>query len=407
MRSSPAYVDLAGVDAGLQDVIETVWRPGDASGVRVSLRSGVDMPPAVESYFVLPHPARARLLLPADNLLAARRALGAYRGLRTAPAEAWARLIRATVLSSGPASRALRRLQVHAGPAADRLLPALAAALGRSDALRASLAVRQPGAFSKPTLGLFDGGGRPVAYAKLGCSTLTDEMVRHEAAVLRELTGHLPTITTPASLGELSWHGHPVSVMAPLPGQARRLPTEPLQMPHVLWEVAASGDFGDHDLSDSSYIHRLKARLQVCAAAYPELSTLLREWLDELCSTPGPLRFGRSHGDWVSWNLGLHRGRTVVWDWELSVPDAPVGFDACHWYFQRARVAGDPGEAAAAVLAMEPGLVRLGVGVDDTQRVADLYLLERSVGGAEAAVATGVDADLDAYAALARRRLGR
>ncbi len=407
MTSSSAYADLAGADAGLRDVIETVWRPGDATGVRVRLRAGADPTPVVESYFVLPHPARARLLLPAESVVAARRALGAYRGLRTSSAAAWARLIRASVLSSGPASRALRRLQIDAGPQADRLLPKLAAALGRPAPLRASLAVRRPGAFSKPTLGLFDDAGRPVAYAKIGRSVLTDAMVRHEAAVLRGVTGRLPSITTPALLGELGWHGHPVTVMAPLPAHARRLTTEPLKMAHVLWEVAASGDFGEHELGESSYIHRLRVRLQACAGSYPELAEVLQQWCDQLCEAEGQVRFGRSHGDWVSWNLGLHRGRVVVWDWELSVSDAPVGFDACHWYFQRARVTGDPAAAASAVLAMAPGLVRLGVAVDDAERVADLYLLDKSVGGVEAAVATGDDADLAAYAALARRRLGR
>lgn len=396
---------LPGADRGLRDVVETVWQPGEATMVHVSLGAGAG--DAAETYFVLPHPARARLLLPADNLTAARRALGAYRGLRTAPAAAWARVIRASVLSSGPASRALRRLQVHAGPGAERLLPLLAAELGRSGALRASLAVRRPGPFSKPTLGLFDAAGHPVAYAKVGRSPVTDAMVRQEATVLEALHGRLSTVTTPQLLGRISWQGHPVTVTAPLPGQARRLTTEPLEMAPTLWEVAASGELGDHDLSESTYLHRLRARIESCAESYPELADLLRQWCDELSATAGSLRFGRSHGDWVSWNLGVHRGGVVVWDWEQSVPDAPVGFDACHWYFQRARLTGTLAGAAAAVGTMAPGLVRLGVAGEDTTTVADLYLLDRSVGGVEAAAATGVDADLLAYGELARGRAGR
>lgn len=355
---------------------------------------------------MLPHPSRPRLLLPADNLAAARRALAAYRGLRSAPAEAWARVIRASVLSSGPASRALRRLHVSAGDGASRLLPLLAAEIGAPGQLRASLAVRRPGPYSKPTVGLFDEDGRPVAYAKLGRSPLTDAMVRHEATVLRELSGRLPSITTPALLAAIDWYGHPVTVMAPLPGESRRLPTEPLQMAETLWEVAASGELGDHELHESTYLHRLRERLERCRLTHPVLADLLRQWCDRL-SASGPLRFGRSHGDWVSWNLGMDAGKVVVWDWELSVPDAPVGFDACHWYFQRAQLGGGIPAAAAAVREMAPGLVRLGVGADDAQTVADLYLLDKSVGGLEAATATGAAAaaDLTAFGELARHRL--
>lgn len=402
-----AHDDLAAADAGLRDVVETVWRPGSATGVRVSLRGGAEPVPAVETYFVLPHPSRARLLLPADSMLAARRALGAYRGLRTGSAEAWTRLIRASVLSSGPASRALRRLRVLAPPGANRLLPLIAAELGTNEPLRASLAVRRPGPFSKPTLGLYDAAGSPLAYAKIGRSPLTDAMVRREARVLADLAGRLPTITTPALAAVLTWHGHPVTVMAPLPSQARRLTTEPLQMAATLAEVAASGELGDHELGASSYAHRLQARLAEVAPAFPDVAQVLSSWCGDLCAVARPLRFGRSHGDWVTWNLGEQRGAVVVWDWELSVADAPVGFDACHWYFQRARLTGDVAAAAAAVDEMSPGLVGLGIARADTARVTDLYLLDRSVGEVEAAAATGVTADLRAFTELARRRLGR
>lgn len=400
----PVSDALAGAHPGLRDVVEAVWHPGDSSRVQVRLGVGAGTASVVETYFVLPHPSRPRLLLPADDLVAARRALAAYRGLRSAPAEAWARVIRASVLSSGPASRALRRLHVHADAGARRLLPLLAAEIGASGRLRASLAVRRPGPYSKPTVGLFDDAGRPVAYAKLGRSPLTDAMVRHEAAVLRELSGRLRSITTPALLAEVDWYGHPVTVMAPLPGESRRLPTEPLQMADTLWEIAASGEFGDHELHESTYLHRLRERLQRGAATHPDLADLLRQWCDRL-SASGPLRFGRSHGDWVSWNLGVDGGKVVVWDWELSVPDAPVGFDACHWYFQRAQLHGGVSAAAAAVREMAPGLAKVGVGADDAETVADLYLLDRCVGGIEAAAATGMGDDLAAFGQLARRRL--
>jgi hypothetical protein len=404
--TSVAAERMPDIGAGLRDVIEAVWRP-EQTGVAVSLGAARRRQPHVESYFILPHPSRPRLLLPADDVRSARRALGAYRGLRTGQAEAWARLIRASVLSSPTASRLLRQLHVHAGPEAETLLPQLAALLDYPGRLLAMLAVRQPGPSSKATIGLLDEAGRPVAFAKLGSSEQTDMMVRNEALALSEVKGRLPTIFTSAVRAETTWHGHPVTVMAPLPLDARRLTVEPLRMPQPLLEVASSGDFGDREVSGSSYANRLMARLETCAPTHREVADALMRWCRQLCDPPGQLRFGRSHGDWVSWNLGTHRGRLVVWDWEQSVRDAPVGFDACHWYFQRSRAHRGFNAAVAAVDAVAPGLVRLGVRAEDTARVADLYLLETCVGGLELPASAGSEGDVRAFAELARRRVDR
>ena len=394
------------IGAGLRDVIEAVWRP-EETGVRVSLGGAQTRKPLVESYFILPHPSRPRLLLPADGVRSARRALGAYRGLRTGKAEAWARLIRASVLSSPTASRLLRQLHVHAGPEAEMLLPELAALLDHPGRLLAMLAVRQPGPSSKATIGLLDEAGRPVAFAKLGRSDPTDRMVRNEALTLRQVQGRLPTIFTSGVRAETTWHGHPVTVMAPLPLNARRLTVEPLRMPQPLLEVASSGDFGDREVSESSYANRLRARLETCVPTHREAADALMRWCRQLCDPPGQLRFGRSHGDWVSWNLGTHHGRLVVWDWEQSVPDAPVGFDACHWYFQRMKADRDFNAGVAAVDAVAPGLVRLGVRAEDTARVAELYLLDACVGALELPASSGSEGDVRDFAELARRRVDR
>ena len=391
-------------DVGLREVIEAVWCPA-ATGVTVGVGPTSGAGPRVESYFVIPRLARPRALLPADSLTSARAAISAYRSLRTARAEAWSRLVRLTALSAPPAARLLRRLDVYAAPGAERLLPTLTKLLDRPSPLRAMLAIRRPSGVSKPTLGLFDASGTPVAYAKLGRSDLTDTLVRTEAATLRELAGRLPTVVTPTLRAEAVWQGHPVTLAAPLPADARRLGVQPLDMPDTLREVAASGDLRDQALGSSSYLDRMRGRLDATARIAPVAAEPLRRWFGRLSQDDSVIRFGRSHGDWVSWNLGSHQGRVVAWDWELSVRDAPVGFDACHWHFQRARASGGIEAAAGAVDSMAGGLVRLGVSPGDTGRVSDLYLFDACVGAVEAAAVGGPE--LAAAAALARRRVGR
>lgn len=393
----------ASLGAGLREIIEAVWSPA-STGVQVTLGSTRGVIGSLESYLVLPNRSRPRLLLPADDIASARRALGAYRGLRTARAEAWSRVIGGSVLSSASAARLLHRLSVSASPDAERLLPRLAELLGRDD-LRAMLAVRRPGPFSKPTLGLVDRAGNPVAYAKLGRSDLTDTMVANEAATLQTLRGRLSTIVVPSLRTTTTWQGHPVTVVDPLPLTARRLAVEPLQMPDTMWEVASSGPLVDDELRESSYARRLRQRLEACRLSHPEVGGHLTAWFERLCAADLRLRFGRSHGDWVSWNLGMHAGRVVVWDWESSVPDAPVGFDACHWYFQRARARAGVAAAAAAVDAIAPGLSNVGVAEPDVRRVADLYVLDACVESVEAAAASdGAGREAGVFAELARRR---
>lgn len=91
------------------------------------------------------------------------------------------------------------------------------------------------------------------------------------------------------------------------------------------------------------------------------------------------VEFGHWHGDWVPWNLGVHAGRLVAWDWEHSAPDVPLGFDLAHDAFQRALVLrGEP--ASAAARAVDAHLDRygaeLGLGPAPRRLVTDAYLLE-------------------------------
>jgi hypothetical protein len=395
------------VGAGLRQVIDAVWSPEQTGAdVRVARSARAAATACAERYYVLPDLRHPRVLLPAEDLAAARRAVAAYRGLRTARAEAWSRLIRISVLAMPAVARRLDQLLVAADPATERLLPRLAELAGHAAPVRAMTAVRRAGPATKPTLGLLDGEGEPWCFAKVGRSPVTDAMIRNEADTLRAVTGRLPTVVAPSVVAETWWQGHPVTLLSPLPKDARRLGFEPLQIPEVMWEVAASGALHEQPLGDSAYRHRLEQRVDRCARRSADTGSALRSWSRRLDERSAVLRFGRAHGDWTGWNLGASGGRVVAWDWEQSVPDAPVGFDACHWYFQRARAADGLQAGVAAVDAVAPGLERVGATAGSAEVVAELYLLETLLAELESGSAES-RGELDTVAELVRRRAVR
>jgi hypothetical protein len=84
------------------------------------------------------------------------------------------------------------------------------------------------------------------------------------------------------------------------------------------------------------------------------------------------LPFGRWHGDWSPWNLGLAQGRVWAWDWEYSRPDVPRGVDLPHYHFQTAFILERRPLSEAFEAASERGgpLLR-ALGLDEPQaRVA-------------------------------------
>jgi hypothetical protein len=92
------------------------------------------------------------------------------------------------------------------------------------------------------------------------------------------------------------------------------------------------------------------------------------------------LEFGHWHGDWVPWNMAVHGGGLMMWDWENSAPGVPVGFDLAHQAFQTAlSTRGLP--AALCAEAVDEALRRHGpeLGLDTARQqrfVADGYLIE-------------------------------
>ncbi|MGK5518304.1 hypothetical protein ACSNN9_03010 [Micromonospora sp. URMC 107] len=358
---------------------------------RIALTVGGPPPPghrAVARYAVVPSLARARFLLPLGAPRATAASLLAYNALRPpkvrAVRAALGTLARVGAVDLAPFPRLTVSLPDQV--AADEALLAgrLGAALGEP-AVHAACGVRPPDPNHKPTLQLFAPDGRALGYAKIGWNGATRALVTAEAAALREL----PTLTgvpdhpaAPQLLAETTAAGQVVALVEPLPPAVRGVPAGEPPRVAALLAVARRGrpPAPPRPVAGSAFLARLAAEAGRAAAGAPDGARAVAA-VAALTDRHGgtAVEFGHWHGDWVPWNLGVHAGRLVAWDWEHSGPDVPLGFDLAHDAFQRALVLrGEP--AAAAARAVDAHLDRygaeLGLGAAARRLVADAYLLE-------------------------------
>ncbi|MET8201023.1 hypothetical protein [Micromonospora taraxaci] len=358
---------------------------------RIALTVSGPPPPghrAAARYAVVPSLARARFLLPLGAPRATAASLLAYNALRP-----WrVRVVRAVLgvlarvgaMDLAPFPRLTVSLPDEV--AADEVLLAgqLGTALGGAG-VYAACGVRPPDPNHKPTLQLFAPDGRALGYAKIGWNGATRALVTAEAAALRELTTATRTPDHPAAprlLVETAASGQLVALVEPLPPAVRGVVADAPPRIAALLAVARRGSPPEppRQLAGSPFLVRLTAEAERAAASAPDGARAVAA-VAALARRHGgtAVEFGHWHGDWVPWNLGVHAGRLVAWDWEHSGPGVPLGFDLAHDAFQRALVLRDA-PAAAAALAVDAHLDRygaeLGLGPAARRLVADAYLLE-------------------------------
>ena len=259
------------------------------------------------------------------------------------------------------------------------------------------------GPYRKPVLQVFAANGRPLGHVKIGWNPWTREALHREAAALRACALRPIRLVVPTVLDQSSWNGLDLLVTEPLPGGARRLTGRP-RLPEidVLREINALSRAFRGGLASSPWWRRLRERIS--GVTDPFTRGRLASFADAIASSWGavPLDFATWHGDLVPWNLARQGGRLHAWDWESSAPDAPVGFDALHFYLQlafvarrrpleeSARLARRDADLVLEALGLPPGVVRL---------VACLHLLELFVRHEEARSSTG-DVDDAFYPAV-------
>ncbi|MFY1633775.1 hypothetical protein ACN27F_10940 [Solwaraspora sp. WMMB335] len=348
-------------------------------------------------YAVVPSLARARFLLPLGRRRVTAASVWAYNALRPLPV----RLPRAVLgLAARFGALELARppvlsvsVPVEGVPPGELMLvDHLADRLG-GRRWYAAIGVRPPDPNHKPTVQLFDAGGQPRGYAKIGWNDATRELVRAEAAALADpppagpAPGGHPVV--PGVLLAGDWAGQAVTVVEPLPPRVRGLGTG-VAAPETVLAVARRGGPPAtpcplHGSRFLDRLHRLAAESAAGTAgpagtagtAGGRALAAVRHLADRFGTVT--LEFGHWHGDWVPWNLGRHAGQLVAWDWEHSGPDVPVGFDLAHDAFQRAVVLRSEPVAAAAVeadgqLRRHAGL--LGLDAERRFVVVQSYLIE-------------------------------
>ena len=165
--------------------------------------------------------------------------------------------------------------------------------------------------------------GRTIGFAKIGWDPLTSSLVTNEATFLEAHADVRPrTFTSRASC--IEGPGTTTrSVSRPRSSGRRSCESVPRRRP--CWTRSlASTESDTRSLAGSPYLASLHGRLDGLRSdrwdpIHRALAIVEQRWGGD------PLRFGRWHGDWAPWNMA-RRGRTlVVWDWERTAAEAPVG----------------------------------------------------------------------------------
>lgn len=380
--------------ADLGRLVARVWHPTrDVDGPVVVSHDRPVGRHVVESYAVVPNVRHPRFLVPVSAPQAVHAAFGPFHTTDSSSARRLGHVLALGSRIPGSEHLLRRRLYVSVRPDDDArremLVPTLARALGREpDEVVAVLPVRRVTPNAKPTLRLFSRAGDALGYAKVGWSPATCAVVDNEVRAVREVAPQLRTLEAPQLLAEGTLDGQRYAVVAPLPPHVGAWRVDPAEATGHLLDIAATGQVGESTVAASTWAERVRTRIRAVTHAAPDETTVLLGLLDALARHDEVVRFGRWHGDWVPWNVGQVGGRLVVWDWEYSDPDVPVGLDLLHWHFQQAlpRTGTLPG-AQQALDAATPTLAALGVPATQWSLVSAAYLLEMFLRATELAAA--------------------
>ncbi|MBM3676103.1 MAG: hypothetical protein FJW88_14415 [Actinobacteria bacterium] len=270
---------------------------------------------------------RSSLLLPTG----APRAAACALERRSARTPAWSiagrRVISATL-------RGLATLDRRpAPPATSPIMQWIATELDRSDlAVVALLGPPRPN--DKPVLQVVDHAGTTLAWAKIGWSPLTCRLVEHETRVLADLRPLDPRLRVPTPIAATTIDGCSIALHSALPvWEGSHQGVEP----DVVWltrAIAETGSTSTAMVGESAYFAHLCERVARVEPA-PARDTVTRV-TDGILAAVGdvPVHCGRFHGDLSPWNLDWQTEGVLVWDWERSEDELPVGLDTVHFSVQ-------------------------------------------------------------------------
>jgi hypothetical protein len=340
------------------------------------LWNGAGLTSAAGRYAVLPSMSRPRLLVPVGCPAASAAALAYYTTSRRA-SRVGARLLSAG-FRLGISEHVLRG---RVGPPADSrghgevIEDHVQEVLGREVLMSIFFQTGRPQ--KKPVLQLFTPAGELVGYAKVGWNDVTRRLVIREADALEHVLPQLPTrpaFGVPELLYRGQWQGRELVIVAALPGLSTGLID---QLPiEATGTVPQLGEPGRCRLVGSEYWSGQSERLRRFGTGITQRLAAAAE----RALASDQIQVGFCHGDWVPWNMARDaRGRLIVWDWEWSLPSAPIGLDALQWLFQVAlNLRHDRPRAAVdqTLMAANQVLPRLSVSAETARPLLAFHLIE-------------------------------
>jgi len=193
-------------------------------------------------------------------------------------------------------------------------------------------------------------GGNPDVIVKIADTELGADAIRQEAEALQaiaesSLAGHAPRL-----IAQGSWNRYVVQIQEAISGDGRA------QMPHltgVHFEFLAGLSRLDRTRIPCRET-RIWRDLKLRTAGMPlqPASSTARLALDRVFSPTFadlPVTCHRTHGDFAPWNIKLHRGRLLAYDWADSQSAGLALSDLFHFLFRQASLVG-PWRGAQSLL---------------------------------------------------------
>lgn len=183
----------------------------------------------------------------------------------------------------------------------------------------------EPARNRKASVAIFDAGGRPLAFAKLSGSLLAEQLLRHEAGVLRALAVN-PGVAqvAPHLLFEGEIERTYITVVSALPGHS---PGLELTASHQRFLATLHGDVRK-PATATALVRSLPHRAAALPSPRPDLLAVLHDAIPALEGLSLPETI--VHGDFTPWNLREQEGRISAFDWEYAELDGLPLWDELH-----------------------------------------------------------------------------
>lgn len=317
----------------------------------------------------VPAVGTARMYLPEEPRLAGPALRRARRS--TNRRDEWTTRVAVALLHSG-AGRFLQS-HVHARRSDADVESVLGSWFGRP--VRVAVFLGPPRANRKPVLQVIADDGELLGVAKVAVNSLTERLVRHEAAWLQRLgTRPLTHVEVPRLLTVTDVGERAVVVQSPLDITSGPADPPDTVLREGLLAIAHMDGVERRTVGSSLHARSLHEAL---GGLGEETAALASQALADVAELTLP--YGAWHGDLAPWNLSHTKGRLQVWDWERTATGVPLGLDALHYRFMPRLKSGEDVAASGVELLASAPEVLAGWGHEDRRSahaVALLYLLD-------------------------------